>query len=262
MAARLVVSLSGITTDSLGEAKAFAAQLGARDVPLSLLVAPRRRTGSRAAVDWVRERVDTGDALVLHGLGDSSAGRLRWRGAECASLPAHEAGLKMLAARATLEQLGLATECFAPPGWLASRGLLVALRRHGFRLCAESPGVRHLDTDIVEPGRVFGFACHPRIEQWWCLAGVLQAARLARRGGLLRLAVSATDLARPGVRQAVLDAVDIGLHHGALPITYLGLVEQPAVPTISQIVGQISVSSPLDCTATAEPAGAELVNRP
>ncbi|HWE88838.1 MAG TPA: DUF2334 domain-containing protein [Pseudonocardiaceae bacterium] len=254
MTACLVVSLSGITADSLDEADRFAGELAERGVPLSLLVPPRRRAGSRAALDWIADRTARGDALVLHGLGDGSAGRLRWRGAECAVLPAHEAGLKMLAARVTLEHLGLATECFAPPGWLASRGLLTALRRHGFRLCAELHGVRDLDTDEVTGGRVFGFACHPRVEPWWCLAGVLQAARLARRGGLLRLSVPAGDLARSGVRQAVLDAVDIGLHHDARPTTYRELAGAP--------VDHTSVSSPRGSTVTVEPVGARFANNP
>ena len=227
MTVRLVVSLSGINTESLGDAQAFAAELDERDVPLSLLVAPARRGVSRPALAWVRERVADGDALVLHGLGGGPAGRPPWRSAECAVLPAHEAGLKMLAVRATMEHLGLDTKCFAAPGWLTSHGVLTALRRHGFRQCAELHGVRDLDTDVVTAGRVIGFACHPRVEPWWCMAGVMQAARLARRGDLVRLAVSAADVARPGVRQAVLDAVDIALHHGAQGTTYPGLIEPP-----------------------------------
>ena len=49
---------------------------------------------------------------------------------------------------------------------------------------------------------------------------VLGAARAARRGALVRLAVDATDLSRFGRRSALLDAVDIALHHGAQPGTY------------------------------------------
>jgi hypothetical protein len=56
---------------------------------------------------------------------------------------------------------------------------------------------------------------------------VLGAARTARRGGLVRIAVDAADLARSGPRQAVLDAVDIALHHGAVAVTYPDLLKAP-----------------------------------
>jgi hypothetical protein len=39
----------------------------------------------------------------------------------------------------------------------------------------------------------------------------------------VRLAVDASDLSRSGRRAALLDAVDIALHHGAQPGTYAAL---------------------------------------
>jgi hypothetical protein len=53
------------------------------------------------------------------------------------------------------------------------------------------------------------------------------AARAARKGQLIRLAVDTTDLARSGPRQALLDAVDIALHHGATAVTYPTLLTTP-----------------------------------
>jgi predicted deacetylase len=76
---------------------------------------------------------------------------------------------------------------------------------------------------VVIPGRVHGLARTERGEQWLCWALVLGVARAARRSGLVRIAADAADLHRPGPRQAVLDAVDIALHHGAEPVTYGGL---------------------------------------
>ncbi len=40
----------------------------------------------------------------------------------------------------------------------------------------------------------------------------------------MRLAVDTADLLRSGPRQALLDAVDIALHHGARAVTYPELV--------------------------------------
>jgi hypothetical protein len=108
-------------------------------------------------------------------------------------------------------------------------GTLGSLRRAGFRVCAELHGVRDLQRDHVQLGRVIGFGQGEHGLSWRCLAVVMSASRTARKGSLVRLAVDATMLGRPGVHGAMLDAVDIALHHNATPTTYLDLV-RPSVP--------------------------------
>ncbi|KAA2260110.1 DUF2334 domain-containing protein [Solihabitans fulvus] len=256
MRPRLVVSLSGIGTSTLHRCVALAAELDRRQVPLSLLLAPRPTSargaaaerGLAPAIDWIRARTAEGDAVVLHGFDHNTHPCHRpvsiRRRAEFAALPAHEAGLRLLAARAVVDRLGLATDCFAPPRWLASPGTLTALRRHQFAICADAATVRDLRTGAVHVGRVHGLGrtagLGGRTEPWWCLALVLGAARSARRGGLVRITVDAAELDRPGPRQALLDAVDIALHHGAEPTTYLGLA---------------STGSSLGSASTSVPAG-------
>lgn len=228
MTARLLVSLSGINAWTLERAAALSAELTARGVPLSLLVAPRISGADQPGTvrTWVHARARAGDAVLQHGYDHTppprpSAARRR---AEFATLPAHEAGLRLTAAGAAMERLGLVTDAFVPPRWLASQGTLSALRNKGFRLCAELTGVRDLRTGIVHRGRVQGFGFGERTEPWWCFALVMGAARTARRGGLVRLAVDTTDLARSGPRQALLDAVDIALQHNAVGISYPELI--------------------------------------
>jgi uncharacterized protein len=225
VSARLLVSLSGITARTLDHGADLTDELASRGVPLSLLLAPRVAGADqrRPVLSWVRERLAAGDALLQHGFDQSSEPRSRRR-AEFAALPAHEAGLRLIAANATMERLGLEPHGFVPPRWLASPGTLVALRRKGFTMCADLVGVRDLRTGTVHRGRVQGFGVSERTEPWWCFALVMGAARTARRGGLVRLAADTADLARPGPRQALLDAVDIALHHGARPTTYADLV--------------------------------------
>lgn len=261
MPSQLVVSLSGIGASTLDRCAAFVAELDRRHIPLSLLIAPRT-LGPGAELDWIRERSTSGDALVLHGF-DHTADPCRRamsirRRAEFSALPAHEAGLRLTAARAGLENLGLTTDLFAPPRWLASPGTLTALRRHKFALCADAAAVRDLHTGVVRTGRVHGLgrALGERGEPWWCLALVMGAARAAKRGGLVRVTVDATDLDRLGPRQAVLDAVDIALHHDARPTTYAGLTA--IVPTQRQT----SVASPWGSGATPVPSGASRSNQP
>jgi predicted deacetylase len=234
VSARLVVSLSGLGGAPLDTTEWLANELDRRSVPLSLLVTPQRLATAPAMADWVRTRVARGDSPVLRGL-ERLAGRPRpdrWL-AGTAVLPAHETRLQLIAARVALAQLDLAVDCYAPPGWLVPPGTLEVLRRNGFRVCAELRGVRELGTGDLLPGRVLGPGPGPwhgeRTEPWWCRAMVLGAARAARLGRVVRLAVPAVDLARPGIAGAMLDAVDIALHHGAQPTTYAALVG-PVVP--------------------------------
>lgn len=208
-------------------------------MPLSLLVTPQRLAAAPDVADWVRSRVARGDAPVLRGL-ERLAGRPRpdrWlAGAGMAVLPAHETRLQLIAARATLAHLDLTVDSYAPPGWLVPPGTMDVLRHNGFTVCAELRGVRDLRTGELFAGRVLGPGATPwhgeHTEPWWCRAMVLGAARAARLGRLVRLAVPAADLGRPGIAAAVLDAVDIALHHGAEPTTYpaLGTTPVPLLP--------------------------------
>ncbi|WP_199440410.1 DUF2334 domain-containing protein [Umezawaea beigongshangensis] len=229
MSSQLVVSLSGVGAGTLDRCADLAAELDRRNVPLSLVVAPR---AVGPVHDWVKQRTAAGDALVLRCDG----------GVEFA----HEANLRLIAARNVLERLGLVADCYAPPR-RASAGTLTALRRHRFALCADAVAVRDLRTGRTEPARVHGLrrVGGERGEPWRCRALVLGAARVARRGGLVRLAVDASDLDRLGPRQAVLDAVDIALHHGAAPTTYQS---------------QTRVGSPGVSGATTVPFGARRSN--
>ena len=72
-----------------------------------------------------------------------------------------------------------------------------------------------LDRDGVVRARVWGIGEGFKAEPWWFKALVLGAGRTARRDGVVRLAISAKQLGRPGPRQAILDAIDLSLHHGA-----------------------------------------------
>ncbi len=230
MSSRLLLSVSGINDVTLDDCARFAADLAGRGVPLSLLVAPRPPGGAslRNTVAWVAGQRRAGAALLLHGFdhlapAGAAGPALFGRRAEFATLPAHEAGLRLTAATAVLERYGLRTDLFAAPRWLASQGTIDALRGRGFAVCATVGAVHDLATGRTHRGRVFGFGQSGIAEPWWCRAMVLGAAGLARRGGLLRLAVDAADLRRGGPRQAALDAVDTALHHGATASTYLEL---------------------------------------
>ena len=57
--------------------------------------------------------------------------------------------------------------------------------------------------------RVLGIGEGFLAEPWWCRMLVLSAERVARRDGIVRVAVAARHLRKPGPLQAMLDAVDL-----------------------------------------------------
>lgn len=217
MNAELIVSISGIRDTTRDPAIEFAEEMDRRGVPLSLLVAPRLKGKYRLADDaatqsWLRGRRARGDAIVLHGYDQAATKRRR---AEFAALPRHEARLRLTAADRVLEQAQLRTRLFAAPRWDLSAGAVEALPEVGFRLALGLTSILDLERNVAQKARVYGIGEGFRAEPWWCRALVMGAARTARRGGMLRLAISAAQLSRPGPRQAMLDAVDLALLHGA-----------------------------------------------
>lgn len=222
MNAELLVSVSGIRDLTRDAVVDFAALMDQRKVRLSLLVAPRPKGKYRLVDDsttqeWLRDRRDRGDAIVLHGYDQAATTRRR---AEFASLPRHEALLRLTAADRVLEHTGLRTRLFAAPHWNASAGAIEALPAAGFRVCLGPTSILDLERGSARKARVYGIGEGFHAEPWWCRAMVLGAARTARRDGILRLAVSAAQLGRSGPRQALLDAVDLALYHGATSQVY------------------------------------------
>jgi predicted deacetylase len=231
--AELIVSVSGIGATTRKYVESFAELMDERDVPLSLLVAPRLKEKYRLIEDeptvaWLRARRDRGDAIVLHGYDQAATKNRR---AEFAVLPHHEALLRLTAADRMMEQAGLRTRIFAAPRWIVSAGALAALPRTGFRVAASLSTIHDLERGTSVRSWVYGIGDglgrgntsggdRYSAEPWWCRALVMGAGRVARRGGVLRLAVSARQLGKSGPRQAMLDAVDLALYHQARPNVY------------------------------------------
>ena len=125
-----------------------------------------------------------------------------------------------MAADRVLEHLGLRTRLFAAPRWTASPGTVTALPRNGFRLLADLHEITDLVRQSTVRARVLGIGEGFLSEPWWCRMLVLSAERVARRDGVVRVAVAAGHLRKPGPMQAMLDAVDISRLQGCEPTTY------------------------------------------
>jgi uncharacterized protein len=224
----LIVSVSGICERTLDDVAEFCAQMDTRSVPVSLLVAPRLKGGYRldrdpGTVEWLSGRRSTGDAILLNGYDDAATKRRR---GEFATLPAHEANLRLVAADRVLEHLGLRTRLFAAPGWTASSGTINALPQNGFRLLADLHGITDLVRQTTVRARVLGIGEGFLAEPWWCRMLVLSAERVARRGGIVRVAVAARHLRKPGPLQAMMDAVDLALLQACAPTVYQWRADQ------------------------------------
>ena len=158
MGGQLIVSVSGISDRTLADVDAFCAELHERSVPVSFLVAPRLKGGYRLdrdvpTIEWLADRRGRGDAIVLHGYDEAATKKRR---GEFATLPAHEANLRLIGADRVLEHLGLRTRLFAAPGWTVSQGTIMALPRNGFRLLAGLSGITDLVRQTTVRARVLG----------------------------------------------------------------------------------------------------------
>lgn len=221
MSGKLLVSVSGIGESTLADVDAFCAEMDARSVPVSLLVAPRMRDDYRLdrdprTVDWLTGRRAAGDALVLHGYDEAATKRRR---GEFAMLRAHEANLRLMAADRVLEHLGLRTRLFAAPGWLVSPGVRTALPANGFRLLADLHGITDLVRLTTVRARVLGIG-----EVSWRSLVVPDGGDVGRADrpawGVVRIAVAARHLRKSGPLQAMLDAVDLAMLQGCTPMVY------------------------------------------
>ena len=218
----MIVSVSGICERTLDDVAEFCEKMDNRSVPVSLLVAPRLKGGYRldqdpVTVEWLAGRRGAGDAILLNGYDDAATKKRR---GEFATLPAHEANLRLMAADRVLEHLGLRTRLFAAPRWTASPGTVTALPRNGFRLIADLQEITDLVRQTTVRARVLGIGEGFLSEPWWCRMLVLSAERVARRDGVVRVAVAASHLRKPGPLQAMLDAVDIARLQGCEPTLY------------------------------------------
>ena len=84
----------------------------------------------------------------------------------------------------------------------------------------DSDGITDLVRGTTVRSRVLGIGEGFLTEPWWCRTLVLSAERVARRGGIVRVAVAARHLRKPGPRQAMLDAVDLALMQGCTATVY------------------------------------------
>lgn len=228
MSGKLIVSVSGICERTLDDVAEFCEKMENRSVPVSLLVAPRLKGGYRldqdpVTVEWLTGRRAVGDAILLNGYDDAATKKRR---GEFATLPAHEANLRLMAADRVLEHLGLRTRLFAAPRWTASPGTVTVLPRNGFRLLADLHEITDLVRQTTVRARVLGIGEGFLSEPWWCRMLVLSAERVARRDGVVRVAVAASHLRKPGPLQAMLDSVDLGLLHGCEPTVYQWRADQ------------------------------------
>ncbi len=222
MTGQLIVSISGVSDRTLSDVASFRDELHVRGVPVSHLVVPRLKGGYRLdrdaqTVGWLAARRVDGDEILLHGFDQAAT---KARRSEFARLQAHEANLRLMGADRMLEHLGLRTRLFAAPGWTVSPGAVEALPRNGFRLLIGMAGITDLVRGTTMRSRLLGIGAGFLTETWWCRTLVLSAERSARRGGLVRVTVSSSQLRKSGPRQAVLDAVDLALLHRCTPAIY------------------------------------------
>ncbi|WP_034271407.1 DUF2334 domain-containing protein [Actinospica robiniae] len=252
----VVISIHDIAPGTAAQSMRWLSDLDARGIPATLLLVPGPWRGRRLAED--RELVEAmldahgrGHELALHGLHHQAvrgqgpmwrrgAAQLLARGAaEFATLPQEQATERLREGLDELESVGIRPLGFHPPGWLISSDGIRALRNLGFRYYSTHLAVHALVPDDVTgleyaAVRIGAFALSHRPggfgEQLGVRLMTSSARRYARAGRAFRIALHPDDLARAGLREATLRAIDEALELGARPTTYAQLIAQALHP--------------------------------
>jgi uncharacterized protein len=243
-AARLVVSIHDVAPITADETRRWCADADSLGIPVSLLVIPGPWRGASLAdepgyADVLRARVARGDELVMHGWSHRAgpegslpcrlAGRAVARGAaEFGALDETQAADRLMSGRAVLREVGLTADGFTPPGWLASAATDRALSQVGFRYTTSHFGVLDLRSGRMRRGFALSHRPGGTGERLGAALMVGWARWSARRGGLVRIALHPDDLARPGLRDATLRAIEAVLAAGGWAATYSDVVSENA----------------------------------
>ncbi|MFI9723037.1 DUF2334 domain-containing protein [Streptomyces sp. NPDC052396] len=235
-----VVSVHDVASWSFDQTRHWVDELDARRVPATLLLVPGPWRGPCLADDpalasWAREAGRRGHETALHGwthqaVPGGGPGRRRLnavlaRGcAEFCALERRAAQDRLERGLDALDSVGLAPCGFTPPGWLASRGTMAALRALGLEYTTSHLAVHDLRTSAVH--RMVALSHRPGGPGERAGARLMTAAvrHWSARGTPFRIALHPADLARPGLRECALRAVDTALEAGARPYTYAELV--------------------------------------
>lgn len=220
MPARLLVSVSSIFDETLGGVRDLVGELDAREVPVSLLVAPHIDKRWHLAKDkqtrsWLREQLGE-RAVLLNGFDQAVQGRR----AEFATLEEHEARLRLTGATRQMESLGFDLRMFAPPRWQLSEGTLEVLPDFDFDLAVSTKGIHQLRTGEFTRCRNLSVGEGYGAAKWWRRNVIKAAARGAERGNTIRLSVSGRELDQKKVRRDFLDAAAAAVDAGAEPADY------------------------------------------
>lgn len=266
MTSPLLISVHDVASGTAAPSLRWLADLDRRGIPATLLLVPGPWRGPNLAadgalVDAVLAAGDRGHELALHGyyhVATHGAGGLLRRGvaqvvarggAEFASLSQDEADARINAGLDELASIGVAPAGFHPPGLLVSPDTVHALRRNGLRYYATHLGVNTLRLTAggrPVPGETDdsssdGAAAELRLtapalahrpgravaEQFGSRLMTQAARRLVAEGRALRIALHPDDLARPGLREVTLRAIDDAIAAGARPTTYAAALGLP-----------------------------------
>ena len=237
----LVVSVHDVSPATATQSRRWVDELDRRGLPGCLLVVPGPWRGAMAAEDpalaaWLRDCVDQGHEIVLHGWDHTATpnrrsgprallGRLGARGcAEFWALSAEEARRRAELGLQVLAAMGLPATGFTPPGWLASAEALDGLRRAGLTYTTSHTAVIDLHSDQRHPAlavshRPGGVGAGPgRLLVGWGVPAII------RRGRAVRLALHPDDLGDPRLVEASLLALDAAADAAGWATTYGALV--------------------------------------
>ena len=253
--AAVIVSLHDVAPATAQQSVEMLSMVSLYGLRATLLVIPGPFRGQTLADDdgtfarWLRDAEGNGNELAQHGWAHEGArdprgnvgvlrrleGRALARGcAEFLELGIVEATRRILAGREVLDAAGIHPVGFTPPGWLASRDTLCALRRLRYRYTTTQWSI----VDVVRTETHYVGALSQRPGS--TIAGVAAVAnqRVARalisRDRPLRIALHPDDFASPRLRDATHRILASAAQHGK-SMTYIEFLDAATRPETTQV---------------------------
>lgn len=224
------VSIHDVAPATQGECERLLELLAPYATPITLLVTPHYRRGTRldaarACTEWLRGRVARGDEVALHGYYHVDDGppprsprdwamRRLWtdREGEFAALDAHTARTRLDAGCALLRDAGLPPAGFVPPAWLLGRGARTALPGSGLAYTSTRDALLRLPdfTPLRAPSLVYSTRAgwRRRLSRHWNERRLALLVREPR----LRLALHPVDTRHPQVLTEWRRLLDVVAH--------------------------------------------------
>lgn len=232
----LIISLHDFHPGSknlIAEQVDFLGGLGVKN--FSILVVPcyhhgKRTKESPASIDFLQQRHEAGDDLVLHGYYHDRSGMAEGNlfftrfytenEAECLDLSDGELSHRLELGRQFWNERGWPLHGFIAPAWLLPRHQDAVLKRQGFEYTTRLGHISLVQKGLIRKSQSLCYSTRSAWRRTLSLTWNPVLFSRLRKTDTVRLSLHPNDLTFPQVRLQIKEIVEMALAEGYQPLTY------------------------------------------